>query len=84
MLAVLVLALMPQSAHLPSTGWDKSNHFLAFMVLAYGALIEGLQSLTPDRSAEWADWLTDSLGLLLGWWLHAAIIPKIIKIFHQC
>jgi VanZ family protein len=33
-LAVLVLALMPASAHLPSTGWDKANHALAFAVMA--------------------------------------------------
>ena len=103
MVAVLVLALMPQSAHLPSTGWDKSNHLLAFTVLAllgqwayprrsmsvllgllaFGALIEGLQSLTPDRSAEWADWFTDALGLLLCWWLNATIMSKIIKKFQQ-
>ena len=31
-----------------------------------GGLIELLQSLTPYRSAEWADWLADGLGLLLG------------------
>lgn len=36
-------------------------------LLAYGALIEGLQSLTPYRLAEWGDWLADALGLLLGW-----------------
>ena len=35
-------------------------------LLAYGGLIELLQSLTPYRSAEWADWLADGLGLLLG------------------
>lgn len=85
-LAVLVLSLMPIVPHMPSTGWDKSNHLLAFAVLAvlglwaypgrmallllcllaYGGLIEVLQSLTPDRFAEWADLLADALGLLLG------------------
>ena len=89
MSAVTVLALMPAMPHVPSTGWDKSNHLLAFTVLAvlglrayptrtvavltgllaFGGLIELLQSLTPDRMAEWADWLADSLGLLLGWGL---------------
>ncbi len=103
-MAVLVLALMTPVPHMPTTGWDKSNHLLAFTVLAllgqwaypqrtmtvlwgmlaYGVLIEGLQSLTPNRSAEWADWLTDCLGLLLGWWLHAAIIPKIQKRLRLC
>jgi LPXTG-motif cell wall-anchored protein len=31
--AVGVLALLPASLPLPSTGWDKSNHSLAFAVL---------------------------------------------------
>lgn len=84
--AVLVLSLMPTSAPLPTTGWDKTNHLLGFAVLgwlgcrahaqrtlavlagllAYGALIEGLQSLTPYRLAEWGDLLADGLGALLG------------------
>jgi len=38
-------------------------------LLAYGALIEGLQALTPHRFAEWSDWLADGLGLALGWGL---------------
>lgn len=33
-LAVLVLALMPTDVLIPSTGWDKSNHLLAFSVMA--------------------------------------------------
>ena len=32
--AVLVLALLPATAPLPSTGWDKANHALAFGVMA--------------------------------------------------
>jgi VanZ family protein len=31
---VLALALMPPQVHLPSTGWDKANHALAFIALA--------------------------------------------------
>ena len=34
-LVVLVLALMPTVPHLPTTGWDKTNHLLAFAVLAW-------------------------------------------------
>jgi len=84
---VLVLSLMPSSARLPDTGWDKSNHLLAFMalavtglkahpqsrtllfasLLAYGGLIEVLQSFTLDRMAEWADLLAYGLGLGIGW-----------------
>jgi VanZ family protein len=86
-LVVLVLALLPKDMAMPSTGWDKSNHLLAFSVmallglraypgltigvlaglLAYGALIEVLQSFTPNRSADWQDIAADSVGLVLGW-----------------
>lgn len=88
-LVVLVLALMPPVPHMPTTGWDKANHLLAFAVLAwlgihaypqrmasvlsgllaYGVLIEILQSFTTYRSADWHDLLADGLGLLLGWLL---------------
>jgi len=85
-LAVLVLALVPTDVPVPSTGWDKSNHLLAFSVmvllgrracpgrtaavlaalLAYGALIEVLQSFTPNRSAQLQDLAADAVGLALG------------------
>ena len=32
--AVLVLSLAPTTAELPTTGWDKSNHFIGFFALA--------------------------------------------------
>lgn len=33
-MGILVLALMPITVpHIPTTGWDKSNHLLAFAVL---------------------------------------------------
>ena len=35
-------------------------------LLAYGGLIEILQSFTPDRVAEMGDLLADGLGLLIG------------------
>ena len=96
MLVVMVLAFMPPVPHMPTTGWDKSNHLLAFVVLAlvgrlaypastvalmlglliYGGLIESLQSFTPDRFAEWGDWLADGLGLLLGWGLGSLLGRK--------
>ncbi|MFZ4481047.1 MAG: VanZ family protein [Rhodoferax sp.] len=86
-LAVLMLALIPSPPRMLSTGWDKSNHMLAFAslgalgllafpqrltavvlcVLCYGALIEVLQSFTPNRSAEWLDLLADAAGIVLGW-----------------
>jgi VanZ family protein len=33
--AILILALIPGGTPLPSTGWDKSNHLLAFSVLTF-------------------------------------------------
>jgi VanZ family protein len=36
-------------------------------LLAYGGLIEVLQSFTGYRTAEWADLLADALGLPVGW-----------------
>ena len=90
--AVLILALMPSPPQAVTTGWDKSNHLLAFAVLtglglkafpqrvayallgllAFGALIEILQSFTPTRSAEWLDLFADSLGMVAGGALYAA------------
>ena len=85
-LGVMVLALMPTVPHMPTTGWDKTNHLLAFTVLAvlgrwaypdrmrlllmgllaYGGLIDVLQSFTPHRFGEWSDLLGNGLGLVLG------------------
>lgn len=85
-LAVLVLALLPPSIPEPTTGWDKTNHLLAFGVLAtlgvrawpgrawrlvaaliaYGGLIEILQSMTSYRDASWSDLLADTMGIAAG------------------
>lgn len=92
-IAVLVLSLVPTAPELPTTGWDKSNHFLGFFVLAllgllayeasrgklffgllaFGGLIEVLQSLTTYRLAEWADLGADGLGVLAGFALFALL-----------
>jgi len=94
---MLVLALMPIDVPIPSTGWDKSNHLLAFSVmalfgcraypgrtmavlaglLACGALIEALQSFTPNRSAQWQDLVADAVGLALGW--SAEQLPRVMR-----
>lgn len=86
MLAILVFSLMPPSSSMPTTGWDKSNHALGFMalaflshwswpgrtaialagLLAYGGLIEVLQSFTPNRYAEIGDLFADGVGLAIG------------------
>lgn len=38
-------------------------------LLAFGAAIEVLQSLTGYRTAEWLDLLADAAGLAIGWQL---------------
>ena len=35
-------------------------------LLAYGGMIEIVQSFVPSRSAEWADFATDAAGIALG------------------
>jgi VanZ family protein len=39
---------------------------IALALLAYGALIEVLQSFTATRSAEWGDLLADGVGIASG------------------
>ncbi|MNK91459.1 VanZ like family protein [compost metagenome] len=48
--------------------WAWPGHILLSLLglLGYGALIEVLQSLTPDRMAEWSDLWADGVGLLVG------------------
>lgn len=48
--------------------WARPANVLVALggLLGYGALIEVLQSLTPDRLAEWSDLWADGVGLLLG------------------
>jgi VanZ family protein len=49
-------------------------------LLGYGALIEVLQSLTPDRMAEWSDLWADGVGLLVGtavaWLLQRLVVIR--------
>lgn len=35
-------------------------------LLAYGVLIELLQSMTPDRFSEWSDLLANGIGIVVG------------------
>jgi VanZ family protein len=42
-------------------------------LLAYGGLIEVLQSFTPNRVGEWPDLLADSVGVALGLLLAAGL-----------
>ena len=46
--------------------WPGRLARLSLGLLAYGGLIEVLQTQVPGRSAEWADLLADGVGILLG------------------
>jgi len=59
-LGFAVLGLLGQWA------WPGRTAVVLTALLAYGGLIELLQSFTPDRSAEAIDLLADWVGLLLG------------------
>ncbi|BEP62533.1 hypothetical protein GmRootV213_30870 [Variovorax sp. V213] len=59
-LGFAVLGLLGQWA------WPGRTAIVLTALLAYGGLIELLQSFTPDRVAEAIDLLADWVGLLLG------------------
>lgn len=68
LLGFAVLAALARCAY-PGPAWPR-----LLALVAYGALIEILQSMTPDRAAEWADLGADGIGILIGWcaaWLAA-------------
>ncbi len=50
----------------------------ALALLAYGGLIELLQSRMPPRQGEWADLLADAVGILLGLAL-AALLRRLAR-----
>ncbi|MBB1603848.1 VanZ family protein [Variovorax sp. UMC13] len=60
MLGFAVLAMLGHAA------WPRHRWAMLAGLLAYGGLIEVLQSFTPDRFAEWGDLLADGIGLLVG------------------
>jgi len=61
MLGFATLMLLGRWAYLGRTAVMVSG------LLAYGASIELLQSLTPFRFAEWGDLLADAIGIFAGW-----------------
>ena len=56
--------------------WAYAGRTRAMVIglMAFGALIEVLQSLTPYRFAEWADLLADGVGLFCGWAIGEAAV----------
>ncbi|MGB0409566.1 MAG: VanZ family protein [Opitutales bacterium] len=55
------LIRLPQFIH---QGW-RGALIAAALTIAYGGLDEMRQSLTPERSVEFADWLADTLGAIV-------------------
>lgn len=53
-------------AFLAYWAWPGHIRLSLLGLLGYGALIEVLQSLTPDRVAEWSDLWANGVGLLVG------------------
>ena len=52
-------------------------------LIAYGILIELLQSLTAYRQAEWGDVMANSAGVLLGIGLHFTPAMRILEILDR-
>ena len=63
---VLAFAVLAWLASLAA--WPHPRHRLAVAagLLAYGVLIEAVQSQLPARSAEWADLAADAVGIACG------------------
>lgn len=47
-------------------------------LLAYGGLIEVLQSLTPSRRPEWADLMANLVGIVIGILLFSAGLRRVL------
>lgn len=59
-------------------GWwsfPQARGRLLLMLLVYGLAIEGLQSLTADRQAQWLDVAADAVGLAL-----ALIVAGLVRL----
>lgn len=65
-LAYLVLTLY--FGQLIGPRWRQRLLLIAALI-AYGGAIEGLQSLLPPRTAEWADMAANMAGMAIGWLL---------------
>lgn len=62
------------------SGYPKSVSKLSVGLLMYGGMIEIIQWITGWRSGEWADWLADGVGILLGICALNIFIPNILKL----
>jgi VanZ family protein len=60
-LSFLVLTVLTLMVRWPAPRWG-----IAALLVLYGGLTEVAQSFTPVRTAEWADWLQDMVGIAVG------------------
>ena len=51
-----------------TSAWPRARRLATALLvpIAYGGAIEGIQSLLPYRSAEWADFFANAIGAGLG------------------
>ncbi|MEL0082251.1 MAG: VanZ family protein [Gammaproteobacteria bacterium] len=80
-----------KGAHLLSFGWlmlwfsqvvSRHRVLLAGLIIAYGGLIELLQTFSGYRQGSGWDWLADGLGVLLAWAAAEWIVPDIVNRFE--
>lgn len=57
--------------------------FALLGLLAFGAMIEGIQALVPWRSAELMDWLANAVGVALGGVLAFTPLATLLQRFDQ-
>lgn len=79
-LAFTALAMAAALAYPPPL---LSRIGLALALLAYGALIEVVQSAVSGRTAEWFDLLADALGIVIGTAVAAALVRTARSVPHE-
>lgn len=47
--------------------WTSHHLLTVLLLIAFGGLTELMQGLTGWRTASWADFVADTVGVLLGW-----------------
>jgi VanZ family protein len=71
---VLAFAALAFAAHLGYPAPPAARVLGPTALLAFGGLIEILQSLVPERSGEWLDLLADGVGIVCGAFIAAAVL----------
>lgn len=64
--------------HATNNGWKP-----AAWMIAYGVVIELIQSLEPTRTAEFKDLLIDAIGIALGLGLYRSVVIRIFALVFE-